>query len=353
MGCDGHLRHPRAPANVPDHRIPDLFITLALPAPTGGTQVTKVFDRSQISAALEGIDAISCIEEGFIAYSRSEVVVPPVGEMLFEDPRGEAHIKYGFIKGDDYFVVKIASGFYENFKLGLPTNSGLMLLFSQKTGELLAVLLDEGELTAVRTAAAGAVVAKHMAPNTVHRIGIIGAGDQARRQLLMLDSVIACRDVTVWGVSQEEVNRYKQDLEALGYSVDTTLDPATVANACNLIVTVTPARHALLHKDEIRPGTHITAIGSDTPDKQELDSNILARADIVVADSIEQCQTRGEIYQATKAGILEDNKAVELGNLIINQKLRRSSDDQLTIADLTGVAVQDLQISKAVYKALS
>ncbi len=315
--------------------------------------MTKVYSLSQISNALENIDVVTCIEEGFIAYSRNEVVVPPVGEMLFEDPRGEAHIKYGFIKNNDYFVVKIASGFYENFKFGLPTNSGLMLLFSQKTGELLAVLLDEGQLTAVRTAAAGAVVAKYMAPTTVHRIGIIGAGDQARRQLLMLGSVIACRDVTVWGVSQEEVDLYKQDMETLGYSVDTTLDPAVVAKTCNLIVTVTPARHPLLHNDKVRPGTHITAIGADTPEKQELDPKILARADIVVADSIEQCQSRGEIYQATKASLLEDTKPIELGNLILNQQFGRSSDDQLTIADLTGVAVQDLQISKAVYKALS
>ena len=315
--------------------------------------MTKVYSLSQISNALENIDVVTCIEEGFIAYSRNEVVVPPVGEMLFEDPRGEAHIKYGFIKNNDYFVVKIASGFYENFKFGLPTNSGLMLLFSQKTGELLAVLLDEGQLTAVRTAAAGAVVAKYMAPTTVHRIGIIGAGDQARRQLLMLGSVIACRDVTVWGVSQEEVDLYKQDMETLGYSVDTTLDPAVVAKTCNLIVTVTPARHPLLHNDKVRPGTHITAIGADTPEKQELDSKILARADIVVADSIEQCQSRGEIYQATKANLLEGTKPIELGNLILNQQFWRSSDDQLTIADLTGVAVQDLQISKAVYKALS
>ena len=165
--------------------------------------------------------------------------------------------------------------------------------------------------------------------------------------------MITCRDGTVWGVSQEEFDLYKLVMESLGYCVDTTLDPAAVAKTCNLIVTVTPARHPLLHNDEVRPGTHITAIGADTPEKQELDSKILARADIVVADSIEQCQSRGEIYQATKASLLEGTKPIELGNLILNQQFWRSSDDQLTIADLTGVAVQDLQISKAVYKALS
>ncbi len=312
----------------------------------------KIFDLPQINAALEHIDVVEYIEEGFVAYSRGGVVVPPVAEMLFENPRGEAHIKYGFIRDDDYFVIKVASGFYDNMKLGLPTNSGLMLLFSQKTGELLSVLLDEGHLTGIRTAAAGAVVARHMAPAHVHRIGILGAGDQARRQLLMLDSVVDCRDVTVWGLSREEVDAYRRDMEPLGYQVDTTLEPAELARNCNLIVCATPARRPLLHSEDVRAGTHITAVGSDTPEKQELDARILARADILVADSIEQCTSRGEIYQAARTGVIDSAKPVELGHVISDKTLRRSSDDQLTVADLTGVAVQDVQIAKAVYLTL-
>ena len=315
--------------------------------------MTKVLDLAQINTALEQVDVVGDIEQGFVAYSRGEVVVPPVGEMLFEDPRGEAHIKYGFIKNDDYFVIKVASGFYDNFKIGLPTNSGLMLLFSQTTGVLQAVLLDEGHLTGERTAAAGAVAAKYLAPKAVHRIGIVGAGDQARRQLRYLESVVDCREVTVWGVSQEEVEAYKNDMEPLGYSVETTLEPAEIAASCNLVVTVTPSRTPLLNSDDVLPGTHVTAVGSDTPEKQELDPQILANADIVVADSIVQCQSRGEIYQATEAGVLEKDKPVELGNVIIQEELRRSSDDQITVADLTGVAVQDVQICKAVYSFLS
>ena len=317
-----------------------------------GTRMAQIIDLPQINAALERINVVRFMEEGFAAYSRGDVVVPPVGEMLFEDPRGEAHIKYGFIKDDDYFVIKIASGFYDNVKLGLPTNSGLMLLFSQQTGKLLSVLLDEGHLTGVRTAAAGAVVARYMAPGNVRRIGIVGAGDQARRQLLMLDPVVDCRDVMVWGLSQEEVEAYRRDMEPLGYQVDTTLEPAELAAGCNLIVCVTPARRPLLSSEDIQPGTHITAVGSDTPEKQELDAEILARADIVVADSIEQCRSRGEIYQATMAGVLDGAKPVELGNVISDPGLGRSSDDQLTVADLTGVAVQDVQIAKAVYLTL-
>ena len=314
--------------------------------------MTRIFDLGQINAVLDDIDLVSWIEEGFAAYSRGEVVVPPVGEMLFEDPRGEAHIKYGFIKDDDYFVIKVATGVYENYKIGLPTNSGLMLLFSQKTGVLHAILLDEGHLTGARTAAAGAVVAKYMAPTNVERIGIVGAGDQGRRQLRMLESVVDCRAATVWGVSQEELEAYRADMAPLGYDITTTLDPGEVAATCNLIVTVTPAHEPLLQRADIRPGTHITAVGSDTPQKQELDPQILTDADIVVSDSLSQAASRGEIYQAVRAGAFVTDRVIELGNVIADPELRRSSDEQMTVADLTGVAVQDIQISKAVYAAL-
>ena len=315
--------------------------------------MTKIFDLAAINSVLDDIDVVSFIEAGFVAYSRGEVVVPPVGEMLFEEPRGEAHIKYGYIQKDDYYVVKIASGFYDNHLQGLPTNSGLMLLFSQKTGELCAVLLDEGHLTGVRTAAAGAVVARYMAPSEVRRIGIVGAGDQGRRQLRMLAGVVDCKDVMVWGLDTQEVEAYARDMQPLGFRVETTLEAAEVAAACNLIVCVTPSQQPLLRSEDVRPGTHITAVGSDTEEKQELDAEILARADLVVADSLEQCRTRGEIFQATRAGKLSASKPVELGHLIMDESLRRTSDDQLSVADLTGVAVQDLQISKAVFAALS
>ncbi|MHA2501008.1 MAG: ornithine cyclodeaminase family protein, partial [Candidatus Hodarchaeales archaeon] len=136
--------------------------------------MTKIINLKEINEALKKIDVVQSIEEGFVAYSQGKVVVPPVGEMIFQDPPGDVHIKYGFIEGDDYYVVKIASGFPENINLDLPSSNGLMLLFSQKTGELACILLDEGHLTNVRTAAAGAVVAKYLAPQEVNRIGILG-----------------------------------------------------------------------------------------------------------------------------------------------------------------------------------
>ena len=314
--------------------------------------MVTTFNLDQIVNALEKVDPIKAIEEGFVAYSQGKVVVPPVGEMIFDDPPGETHIKYGFIKNDDYFVIKIASGFYENYKIDLPSNSGVMLLFSQKTGELMSVLFDEGHLTSVRTAAAGAVVAKYLAPENVQRIGIFGAGSQGRLQVEYLKPFVDCNDVIVWGINQEEVDVYKKDMESLGYNVQTTLEPDDITANCNFIVTATPSKTPLVKCDLIQKGTHITAMGSDTAEKQELESTILQQADLVVADSISQCQSRGEIFKALQAGVLQQEDVVELGHVIVDEELQRTSDEQITVADLTGVAVQDIQITKAVYKAL-
>jgi len=315
--------------------------------------MTEIVNLSQIKEALKNIDPIQAIEEGFVAYSQGKVVVPPVGEMIFERPPGDVHIKYGYITGDEYYVIKIASGFYDNLKLNLPTSMGLMLVFKQKTGELACILLDEGYLTNIRTAAAGAVVAKYLAPRNVQRIGIFGAGIQGKMQLEYLRSTVDCDDVIVWGINQQELNDYKKAVEPLGFDIQTTQDADDIAATCNLIVTATPSKSPLLRAMQIRKGTHITAVGSDTPEKKELDSKILQMADILVADSISQCQARGEIFQALKADLIKKENLVELGNVIRNRELQRSSDEQITIADLTGVAVQDIQISKAVFEVLS
>ncbi|MFQ5817939.1 MAG: ornithine cyclodeaminase family protein [Terriglobia bacterium] len=311
-----------------------------------------IFDLIQIKKALRNIDSTSAIERGFVAYSQGKAVVPPVGELMFEKPPGEVHIKYGYIIGDAYYVIKVASGFYENSKLNLPSSFGLMLLFQQATGELASILLDEGYLTSVRTAAAGAVVAKCLAPKKVRRIGIFGTGVQGRMQLEYLAPIVRCKDVVVWGRNQRSLEGYKKDMEPRGYRIQTTHDPNEVAQNCNLIVTATPSKTPLLQAGQIRKGTHITAIGSDTAEKNELDPAILQKADMVVADSLSQSRSRGEIYQAMKAGSLQESQVVELGKVIVRKELQRTSEEQITIADLTGVAVQDVQISTAVYEAL-
>ena len=307
---------------------------------------------AEIKKVLAAIDPLPLIEAGFAAYSRGDVVVPPVGELVFADPPGDVHIKYGYIKRDDFYVIKVASGFTDNPKLGLPSGDGLMLVFSQKTGVLEAVLLDEGYLTNLRTAVAGAVVAKYLAPRQVSAVGIVGAGIQARMQLDWLRRVREFDRAVVWGIDEDELGAYRRDMESPGLRIRTTLRAEEVAAAANLIVTCTPATAPILKAEWIRPGTHITAVGSDTAAKQELEAAILARADRVVVDSLSQSELRGEVYKAVSAGAMTRDRLVELGRVISDERLRRASDDEITVADLTGVAVQDIQISKAVWLAI-
>jgi ornithine cyclodeaminase len=316
----------------------------------------KTISLSEIKRAIQknsAIDLIQTIEEGFVMYSQKKVVVPPVGYLGLKNPPGDVHIKYGYIEGDDYYVIKIASGFYDNPSMGLNTSNGMMLLFSQKTGESLSILLDEGYLTDIRTAAAGAVAARHLAPSKISCIGIVGTGVQARLQLEYLKSVTDCREVIVWGRDADKLAAYKNDPALKDFSITTTTDMQYLASRCNLIVTTTPARKALLMAADIRPGTHITAMGADADGKQEIDPEIFSKADIIVADSKDQCIDHGDISYAVREKRIDPSRIVELGEVIENKNSGRSNDQQITIADLTGVAIQDIQIARHVYLMLS
>ena len=158
---------------------------------------SKFYTKEQILKTLKNINLLESIEKGFVEYSRGNSVVPPVGELLFEEPPGDVHIKYGYIKNQDNYVVKIASGFSENYKAGLSSSHGVMVMFDKNTGYLKCVLHDEGYLTNVRTAVAGSICAKYIAPSNINTIGIIGTGIQARMQLEYLKMVTDCREVLV------------------------------------------------------------------------------------------------------------------------------------------------------------
>lgn len=310
----------------------------------------QIIKLAQIQEIIKSIDIIPSIEEGFIAYSNGNAVIPPIGELLFKNPPGDVHIKYGYIIGDDCYVVKVASGFYNNPQLNIPSSNGLMLLFNQKTGALLSILLDEGYLTNVRTAAAGAIAAKYLAPNTVKKIGIIGTGTQAKLQLLYLQNVIQCKDAIVYGRDNDKLLRLQTDMQNEGFKIHTTQKMEDITE-CNLIVTTTASSLPILLSQHIKAGTHITAVGSDTPYKQELEETLFEIADVVVADSISQSIERGDIAHAIRKNIIKKDKIFELGNIISGKCQGRINDNQITIADLTGLAVQDIKIAKAVYDA--
>jgi ornithine cyclodeaminase len=216
-----------------------------------------------------------------------------------------------------------------------------------------AILLDEGYLTDLRTGAAGAVAAKHLAPKTVRRIGIVGSGTQARHQLRMLKPVVVCRAVLVWGRHPERLERYREEMTVEGFAVETTMDARDVMATCDLIVTATASRAPLLLRDQLRPGIHITAVGADSPGKQELDPLILRRAEVVVADSLSQCVERGEIAHALRSRCVRSEDVVEIGAVIAGNAPGRLSEEDITVADLTGVAVQDIEIARTVLDAIA
>jgi ornithine cyclodeaminase len=310
----------------------------------------RIVERARIEEALVGLDLLPLIEAAFVGYSAGRAIVPPVGELLLD--KGEVHIKYGAIVGDDYYVIKVASGFYQNPSLGLPSSDGLVLVFRQNTGVLEAVLLDEGYLTDMRTAAAGAVAARALAPPRVERIGVLGTGVQARLQLQQLAHLFETREVSAWGRDRERLEAFRVDMALAGFDVVPADTPSQVAARSQLIVTTTPSTEPLLSATDIRPGTHITAIGSDTTEKQELAPDVLALADVVVADSLQQCRTRGEIARAVASEAIASGKAVELGAVLAGAAAGRTAADQITVFDSTGVAVQDIAIATAVVEAI-
>ncbi|MDQ2766082.1 MAG: ornithine cyclodeaminase family protein [Gemmatimonadota bacterium] len=295
-------------------------------------------------------ELIEEIAQGFIDYTAGRVVVPPVGYLGFTEPAGDVHLKYGYVKGGDVFVVKVAAGFPQNSERGLPTGDGCMLVFDSHTGFLLAVLLDRSRLTDLRTAVAGAVAARALAPKTISRIGIIGTGVQARLQPLMLKHVTACRDVMLYGRSASRMASCAHYLEAADFRVTIGTSAEAVAEACELIVTTTASHAAHFRAAAVRPGTHITGVGADAPGKQELDVKLFSRAEVVVADSIAQCADHGDLAPALATGDITLDRVRELGTVLANPTLGRTSEQQISIADLTGVAVQDIVIASHVMR---
>lgn len=313
----------------------------------------RTISLKQIRETIAGAsrqDLLQCIEEAFITLSDGSADVPPVGHLGFTEPPGDMHIKYGHIKGDAYYVVKIASGFYQNQNIGLPNNNGLMLVFNAKTGIPKCLLQDEGYLTDVRTALAGAVAARHLGPKNIKTIGILGTGVQARMQLEMLSWVTDCKEVCVYGRSTGKAEQYQKDMTAQGFDVRLCESPAEVAARCNLIVTTTASQVALLSAKDIRPGTHITAMGADAPGKQELATEILRMANLVACDSKAQCLHHGEVHFATSSGLINENDVKEIGSLLKNPADRQEAD--ITVADLTGIATQDIKIASFVLSRL-
>jgi ornithine cyclodeaminase len=312
----------------------------------------KIITRKEIESVLCIPSVLEAIERGFVAYSLGEAVIPPVAALHFDAPRGDCHIKYGYAKSGRHYVIKIASGFYDNDQLGLPSNHGLMLLFDKQTGAPVCGLLDEGFLTDIRTAAAGSIAAKYLAPKNVECVGIIGTGAQALYQLKWLTFATTCRKAIIWGRDREKAKKLTLHPELWEWKLEVVPSIDQLAEQCHLIVTATSSSSPLLFAHQIQSGTHITAVGADDQGKQELDPKLFEKADCVVVDSRSQCAAFGDTAYALQQGLIRSEKLIELGELLAKPSLGRISDNQITLCDLTGVAIQDLQIAESIYNKI-
>jgi ornithine cyclodeaminase len=297
-------------------------------------------------------EAISAVADGFTSLAAGEVALPPIVRVDVPEYKGEVDIKTAYIQGLDSFAIKIAAGFFENYRLGLPTGSGMMVLVSAKTGRPEAILLDNGYLTDVRTGAAGALAARYLACERVDTAGVIGSGAQARYQMMALKQVRDFRRLMIYGIIPEQVEQYAVEMAPLlGVEIVKAEDVETVVRSSDVVVTCTPAKEPYLKAEWLHPGLHITAMGTDSEDKQELYADVLTRADLLICDKKSQSFRLGEFHNGLEAGVIsEDDPIIELGELTLGQESGRTSDDQITICDLTGVGVQDTAIAMLAYQ---
>jgi ornithine cyclodeaminase len=292
------------------------------------------------------LTAVSVVEKAFAALASGKVVMPPILSMAIPDANGEVDVKTAYIPGFEGFAIKVSPGFFDNPRIGLPSLNGLMILFSARTGQLLALLLDNGYLTDVRTAAAGAVAAKHLAPARVEIAGVIGTGVQARLQMQAAHLVRPFRQALVWGRDGAKAQACARDIAAaLGIPARFEPDPARLVAESQLVVTTTPAEKPVLKAEWLHPGLHVTAMGSDQSAKNEIEPAALVAADLYVADRVSQCEKLGELRSAIAAGLWTRGTPPELGEIVAGTKPGRASDAQVTICDLTGTGAQDTAIA--------
>jgi ornithine cyclodeaminase len=291
-------------------------------------------------------EAVACVEDAFRALATKAVAMPPILRLDIPEHRGEVDVKTAYVPGLDGFAIKISPGFFDNPKIGLPSTNGMMVLLSSRTGLVQALLIDNGYLTDVRTAAAGAAAAKHLSRQDASVAAIFGAGMQARLQLEALALVRPIREARLWARDAAKAEATAGALsEKLGFPVKAAGDPKAAVAGADVIVTTTPSETPILKADWLQPGQHVTAMGSDAEHKNELDPQVIARA-TYIADSLKQTRRLGELHHAIAAGVVApDAEFAELGQVIAGLKAGRTRADEITIADLTGTGIQDTAIA--------
>ena len=294
-------------------------------------------------------ELIPIIENAFESLSKGETVMPPILRLDIKKYHGESDVKAAYIEGLDSFAIKVASGFFNNPSLGLPSSNGLMILLDSKTGVLKSVLLDKGYLTDMRTAIAGAIASKYLSNPDIETAGIIGAGIQARLQLQALMLVRNPKKIKIWGRDMVKVKKFIEEFDNI-LNIEFCLSVEDLVTNSDLIITTTPSSKPLIKNEWLKKGMHITAMGSDAEHKNELDPEIITSCDTYVPDSQTQTSILGELHHALKNNLISSDTIFnDLGNIILDPNLGRKNKEDVTICDLTGTGVQDTAIARYTY----
>ena len=312
--------------------------------------VTEADLRDTVGLGLEELEAIEAV---YPLVSSGAGSMPAIMRIDVPENNGEIDIKSAFLPGYSGIAVKVSSGFFDNPGRGLPSLGGLMMVFDSETGVPTSALFDNGYLTDLRTALAGAVAAQHLARRDAAVVGIVGAGVQARLQLQALTLVREVSEARVWARREDRATAFAGAMsDLLNCPVQATESLPALVGSCDIVVTTTPATEPLLDAVMLHPGLHITAVGSDAEHKQELSAALVKAADRFVCDTVTQSRRLGELRAALDAGF-DESEAVELGAVIGGDSVGRESEEHVTVCDLTGTGAQDTAIaSLAVERAV-
>ncbi len=309
-----------------------------------------ILRRSEVTALMNPAAYLAAVEAAFRAYANGDASVPM--PMHIPAQSGGFHVKGALVIADRaYVAVKLNGNFPGNpNRSGLPTIQGVVLLCDATNGSLLAII-DSIEITLRRTAAASALAARYLAREGSSSIAICGCGDQGRAQVTALAEIASPRHVRVWDIDVEKAREFAREMhEALGLEVTAVPTVRDATWSSDIVVTATSAQTPFLTSECISPGTFVAAIGADSPHKSELAAELLAGSKIVV-DVLAQCVTMGDLHHAIDAGLVTSADVhAELGDLVIGRKRGRTSSEEITVFDSTGVAIQDVASAAWIYQ---
>ena len=311
---------------------------------------TLLLTGQDVRSVLSLDECIMAVEGAFRLYGEGKTSLP--GILGIHAREGGFHIKAGLLQlGRNYFAAKVNANFPGNgTRLGLPTIQGVIVLSDAENGRPLAVM-DSMEITSLRTGAATAVAAKHLARKNSRVATICGCGNQGRIQLRALVNVLRLEKAYAYDMLGERASRFANELSAaLRIEVTAVTDLSHAVRQSDVCITCTPSRRYFLQRQDVRPGTFIAAIGADNPEKQELEPALMTDSKIVV-DMLEQCATMGDLHHALQAGLVTiADVYAELGEIVAGKKLGRESVDEIIVFDSTGMALQDVAAAASVYE---